>query len=110
MGFGQYSYEPKVSKPDFAGRRTETGKKRLRHVFDNPAHVWATPRKTAADTSKTTPGSQVVTGISKLPLMGLALSFLIVIHTPLLPASNWDGRQFFFSALVNRTASRPAAT
>jgi hypothetical protein len=39
MGYGQYSDAPKVSKPSL---KTETTK-RLKHVFDNPAHVWANP-------------------------------------------------------------------
>jgi hypothetical protein len=40
MSFGQYSLAPKVSKPSLP-----SAKKRLRHVFDNPAHVWAHPRE-----------------------------------------------------------------
>jgi hypothetical protein len=38
MGYGQYSNEPKVSKPALP-----KASKRLKHVFDNPAHVWAHP-------------------------------------------------------------------
>jgi hypothetical protein len=44
VGFGQYSYHPKTSRPEFSSAIPAV-KKRLRHVFDNPAHVWAHPRK-----------------------------------------------------------------
>src|SRR5260370_6492342 len=40
MSYGQYSSAPKVSPPNFL---KQSGKKRLAHVFDNPAHVWAHP-------------------------------------------------------------------
>jgi hypothetical protein len=40
MSYGQYSNEPKVRKPTIEKKST----KRLKHVFDNPAHVWAHPR------------------------------------------------------------------
>lgn len=40
MSFGQYSREPKPMLPTF-----DKPKKRLRHIFDNPAHVWAHPRQ-----------------------------------------------------------------
>src|SRR5260370_27642006 len=44
MSFGQYSAMPRPSRPDFSSR-VPSPKKRLRHVFDNPAHVWAHPRQ-----------------------------------------------------------------
>lgn len=43
MGYGQYSDSPKVSKPAVPASKEKT--KRLKHVFDNPTHVWATPRQ-----------------------------------------------------------------
>lgn len=51
MSFGQYSSQARPAKPDFSSRINPTTKhsekqsKRLRHVFDNPAHVWAHPRQ-----------------------------------------------------------------
>ncbi len=44
MSYGQYSSHPRPERPDFSSR-VPAPKKRLRHVFDNPAHVWAHPRK-----------------------------------------------------------------
>lgn len=40
-GYGQYSAQEKPSTPRLEVRTT----KRLKHVFDNPAHVWAHPRE-----------------------------------------------------------------
>jgi len=40
MSYGQYSTAPKVSKPSLPRTR-----KRLRHVFADPSHVWAHPRE-----------------------------------------------------------------
>src|SRR5258708_31533602 len=42
VSFGQYSLQ---TRPADESRplRTQESKKRLRHVFDNPAHVWAHP-------------------------------------------------------------------
>src|SRR5258708_23355474 len=46
MSFGQYSSETRPAKPEFTSRINPTEKpKRLKHIFDNPAHVWAHPRK-----------------------------------------------------------------
>jgi hypothetical protein len=42
MGYGQYSQETRPSTPRFSSA-VEAPKKRMRHVFDNPAHVWAHP-------------------------------------------------------------------
>lgn len=39
MGYGQYSNNERPSKPSIEVK----SKKRLAHVFDNPAHVWAHP-------------------------------------------------------------------
>ncbi len=41
MSYGQYSNSEKPSKPSIENKST----KRLKHVFDNPAHVWAHPRE-----------------------------------------------------------------
>lgn len=41
MSFGQYSTQ---ARPADESRPREKQSKRLRHVFDNPAHVWAHPR------------------------------------------------------------------
>jgi hypothetical protein len=45
MSFGQYSAHPRPSKPIFRSdvNVTQKAPKRLKHVFDNPAHVWAHP-------------------------------------------------------------------
>lgn len=45
MSYGQYSTQPRPSKPVFRSDVNPTQKvpKRLQHVFDNPAHVWAHP-------------------------------------------------------------------
>lgn len=45
MGYGQYSAHPRPPKPSFRSdvNVTEKKPKRLKHVFDNPAHVWAHP-------------------------------------------------------------------
>jgi len=46
MSYGQYSSQPRPAKPQFSSTVTPAeSKKRLRHVFDNPAHVWAHPRQ-----------------------------------------------------------------
>lgn len=46
MGFGQFSYNQRSSRPDFSSASSvPKPEKRLRHVFDNPAHVWAHPRQ-----------------------------------------------------------------
>ncbi len=42
MSFGQYGSHARPSRPDFSSR-VPAPKKRLRHVFDNPAHIWAHP-------------------------------------------------------------------
>ena len=42
MSYGQYSSQERPAKPQFSS--TVTTPKRLKHVFDNPAHVWAHPR------------------------------------------------------------------
>jgi hypothetical protein len=41
MGFGQYSTQ---TRPADESRPAQKQAKRLKHVFDNPAHVWAHPR------------------------------------------------------------------
>jgi hypothetical protein len=41
MGYGQYSTQ---TRPANESRPREKQAKRLKHVFDNPAHVWAHPR------------------------------------------------------------------
>lgn len=45
MSYGQYSAHARPSKPVFVSdvNVTEKKPKRLKHVFDNPAHVWAHP-------------------------------------------------------------------
>src|SRR5260370_10827459 len=47
MGYGQYSAEGRPSTPTIEVKSPHAGtsKKRLAHVFDNPSHVWATPRE-----------------------------------------------------------------
>src|SRR5882762_932498 len=46
MGFGQFSYNQHSARPDFSSASSvPKPNKRLRHVFDNPAHVWAHPRQ-----------------------------------------------------------------
>src|SRR5882762_6958122 len=46
MGFGQFSYNQRSARPDFSSASSvPKPEKRLRHVFDNPAHVWAHPRQ-----------------------------------------------------------------
>ncbi len=44
MSFGQYSLIQRPADESRPLKKQET-KKRLRHVFDNPAHVWAHPRQ-----------------------------------------------------------------
>src|SRR6267154_1173690 len=44
MSYGQYSLHTRPADESRPPRTQET-KKRLRHVFDNPAHVWAHPRQ-----------------------------------------------------------------
>src|ERR1700730_11109451 len=44
MSFGQYSLNRRPADESRPLRKQDS-KKRLRHVFDNPAHVWAHPRK-----------------------------------------------------------------
>ncbi len=44
MSFGQYSLHARPAD-ESRPHRTQEPKKRLRHVFDNPAHVWAHPRQ-----------------------------------------------------------------
>jgi hypothetical protein len=44
MSFGQYSLQQRPADESRPLKKQES-KKRLRHVFDNPAHVWAHPRK-----------------------------------------------------------------
>lgn len=41
MGYGQYSAQARPSQPSIEAKST----KRLKHVFDNPSHVWAHPRQ-----------------------------------------------------------------
>ncbi len=43
MSYGQYSSQPRPAKPQFSSH--QESKKRLKHIFDNPAHVWAHPRQ-----------------------------------------------------------------
>ena len=47
MSYGQYSSHPRPSKPVFVSdvNVTEKKPKKLKHVFDNPAHVWAHPKQ-----------------------------------------------------------------
>src|SRR5258708_37294251 len=46
MGFGQFSYNTRSSRPDFSSASSvRKPKKRLAHVADNPAHIWAHPRQ-----------------------------------------------------------------
>ena len=44
MSFGQYSLRERPAD-ESRPLRTQESRKRLRHVFDNPAHVWAHPRQ-----------------------------------------------------------------
>jgi hypothetical protein len=44
MSYGQYSLHTRPAD-ESRPHRTQEPKKRLRHVFDNPAHVWAHPFK-----------------------------------------------------------------
>src|SRR5258708_38326282 len=46
MGFGQFGYNQRSARPDFSSASSvPKPEKRLRHVFDNPGHVWAHPRQ-----------------------------------------------------------------
>src|SRR6266446_5457294 len=46
MGFGQFSYNTRLARPDFSSASSvQKPKKRLAHVVDNPAHIWAHPRQ-----------------------------------------------------------------
>jgi hypothetical protein len=46
MGFGQFSYNARSARPDFSSASSvPKPKKRLAHVVDNPAHIWAHPRQ-----------------------------------------------------------------
>jgi hypothetical protein len=46
MGFGQFSYNGRPARPDFSSASSvPKPKKRLAHVVDNPAHIWAHPRQ-----------------------------------------------------------------